>query len=101
MAYDLIIRDGTVVDGSGRPRFAADVGLEGDRIVAVGTLGSDARRTIDAAGRVAALIPHAAVRYGVLGAESRAPSPQELAKMRALVREGMEAGAVALSTGRF
>src|SRR6266571_4597221 len=54
MAYDLIIRDGTVVDGSGCPRFAADVGIEGDRIVAVGTLGSDARRTIEAAGRVVA-----------------------------------------------
>src|SRR3989441_9333076 len=54
MSYDLIIRNGTVVDGSGRPRFAADVGIEGDRIVAVGTLGSDARRTIEAAGRVVA-----------------------------------------------
>src|SRR5206468_11241758 len=52
MAYDLIIRDGTVLDGSGRPRFAADVGIQGDRIVAMGTLGGDARRTLDATGRV-------------------------------------------------
>lgn len=189
MPYDLIIGSGTIVDGTGRPRFAADIGVQGDRIVAVGTLTEKATQTIEAAGRVvapgfidvhshddfalldrprcdfkvmqgvttevigncgfgaapanaaykeflhrigvqllgplgnfswettdefyhaleacpasvnvAALIPHAAVRYGVLGGENRAPSAQELAKMQGLVREGMEAGAVGLSTGLF
>jgi N-acyl-D-amino-acid deacylase len=32
MSYDLIIRGGTIVDGSGLPRYQADVGIEGDRI---------------------------------------------------------------------
>lgn len=189
MSYDLIIRHGTVIDGSGRPGFVAEVGIQGDRIVAVGHLSDDAARTIDATGRVvapgfidvhshddfalldrplcdfkimqgvttevigncgfgaapagdaykdflrtfgallfgplgdcswertaefyralearpasvnvASLVPHAAVRYCVLGAEKRAPSAQELALMQELVREGMEAGAVGMSTGLF
>lgn len=189
MPYDFLIRGGTVIDGSGRPGLVADVGIQGDRIVAVGALAGDAKQTIDAAERaiapgfidvhsrddfalldrplcdfklmqgvttevigncgfgaapastaykdflrsfgallfgplgdfsweatdefyhaleaspaslnVAALIPHAAVRYAVLGAKNRAPSSQELARMQELVREGMEAGAVGLSTGLF
>jgi N-acyl-D-amino-acid deacylase len=50
--YDIIIRNGRVMDGSGNPWFAADIGIRGDRIVAIGRLG-DARatRVIDAAGR--------------------------------------------------
>ena len=37
---DLIIRDVTIFDGSGAPRFKGDVGVTGDRVVAVGDLGS-------------------------------------------------------------
>ena len=40
--HDLIIRDVTVFDGSGGPRFTADVAVSGDRIAAVGDLGGDA-----------------------------------------------------------
>ena len=40
---DLIIRDATVFDGTGAPRFNADVGVTGDRIVAVGGLGPPLR----------------------------------------------------------
>lgn len=54
MVFDLIIRNGTVVDGSGLPRFCADVGITGGRIVAIGTLGEAARETIDAEGHVVA-----------------------------------------------
>ena len=37
MSHDLVIRNGVVVDGSGLGRYRADVGIVGDRIVAVGT----------------------------------------------------------------
>jgi N-acyl-D-amino-acid deacylase len=48
---DLIIRDATVFDGMGTPRFEADVAVTGDRIVAVGDLGShEADRDVDADG---------------------------------------------------
>ena len=36
--FDVLIRNGTVYDGSGAPRVIADVGLRGDRIVAIGKL---------------------------------------------------------------
>jgi N-acyl-D-amino-acid deacylase len=189
MPYDLLIRNGTVIDGTGCPGFSADVAIETDRIVVVGAVNRPAKHTIDAAGRivapgfidvhahddfalldrplcdfkilqgvttevigncgfgaapagaaykayirdfgaqlfgplgsfswettseffqmleahpasvnVAALIPHAAVRYTVLGADKRPPAAQELARMQDLVREGMEAGAVGLSTGLY
>ena len=53
--FDLVIRGGTVVDGSGLPAYTADVGLIGDRIAAVGRLApTDAARTIDADGCVVA-----------------------------------------------
>lgn len=55
MAYDLLIRNGRVVDGSGAPAFSADVAVSGGRIVGVGKYaGAAARRTIDAEGRVVA-----------------------------------------------
>lgn len=50
---DLVIRGGDVLDGTGSPPAHADVGIRGDRIVAIGDLsGRSASRTIDAAGRV-------------------------------------------------
>ena len=50
---DLLIRGGTLVDGTGGLRRLGDVGIAGDRIVAVGTLtGAEAARTIDAAGKI-------------------------------------------------
>ena len=54
MTYDLLIRDGTVIDGSGAPRFAADVGVRDGRIAAIGRLRERAARTIDAEGHVVA-----------------------------------------------
>lgn len=53
--YDLIIRGGRVLDGAGNPWVRADVGVTGDRVVAVGDLrGARARRVIDAADRYVA-----------------------------------------------
>jgi N-acyl-D-amino-acid deacylase len=52
---DLIIRDATVFDGTGAPRFNADVGVTGDRIVAVGGLGATAAgREVIATGKAVA-----------------------------------------------
>ena len=51
MAHDLIIRGGTVVDGTGAPGVDADVAVDGDRVTAVGDLtGADAAQEIDASG---------------------------------------------------
>ena len=51
--FDLLITNGLVVDGSGRPAIKVDVGLEGEKITAVGDLQqAEAAQTLDAAGRV-------------------------------------------------
>ena len=52
--YDLVIRNGDLVDGTGSPARRVDVAIKGDRIVVVGTVSGSARRTIDASGRVVA-----------------------------------------------
>ncbi len=54
--FDLIIRGGTTVDGTGSPGFAGDVAIRGDRIVSVGQIdsGATARKVIDARGLVVA-----------------------------------------------
>jgi dihydroorotase/N-acyl-D-amino-acid deacylase len=54
--YDVLIRGGRVVDGSGNPWIHADVGIRGDRIVFVGRApaGATAQRTLDATGLVVA-----------------------------------------------
>ena len=53
--FDVLIRNGRVMDGSGNPWLRADLGIIGDRIVAVGRLGNaTAARTIDARDRVVA-----------------------------------------------
>jgi N-acyl-D-aspartate/D-glutamate deacylase len=52
--YDLIIRNGTIVDGSGMPRFRGDVGVAQGKIAAIGKLRENARETIDADGHIVA-----------------------------------------------
>ena len=52
MAYDLLIKNGWVVDGSGRPRYRADVGVRGGRIAAIGRIRESAREVLDAEGQV-------------------------------------------------
>ena len=49
---DLVIRGGTIVDGSGSAGFSGDVGIEGGRIVGIGEVADSGRREIDATGRV-------------------------------------------------
>ncbi|RPI28859.1 MAG: D-aminoacylase [Acidobacteria bacterium] len=162
--YDIIIRNGRVVDGSGNPWYAGDVAIRNGRIAAIGSLclpgPCDAKRTIDAQGLVVApgfidvhthadsgvqrnpgaanyvfdgvtsviagncggspsdlgnffsdlrqrgisinfgsLIGHGTVRSAVMRMERRDPTPEELARMSALVEQAMRDGAVGLSTG--
>ncbi len=54
MALDLLIKNGTVVDGTGAARRTADVGLRDGRIVEIGRIGEAAERTIDADGLIVA-----------------------------------------------
>jgi N-acyl-D-amino-acid deacylase len=186
--FDVLITGGRIVDGTGLPAVAADVGIEGERITAVGrltqaeansrldvrglvvapgfidahvhgdlrlledplhepairqgvttyVLGQDGvamapgsaeivaymrRYTAGFAGlhelpargysiadylalfdrqcalNVACLVPNGNVRMDAMGLQTRPPRPDELRTMRRLVREGMEQGAVGLSSG--
>ena len=185
--YDLIIRNGRIVDGSGAPPRDGSLGVRGDRIEAVGDVSGTATRELDAAGgviapgfvdvhahddaavlkdpsvdfkvmqgvttdvvgncgagnapanerfrplyaagygailgveeppewstsaeyfaavdharpaiNVAAYVPQGVVRMNVMGPERREPTEAEMAEMRRLVDEGMQAGAIGLSSG--
>lgn len=187
--FDVILANGKVVDGSGNPWYKADVGLQGERIAAIGNLSAaDCKRRVDVDGKVvcpgfidthvhgdlalladpehhnaiyqgvttyingqdgcgfapaspatidfmrrytagftgfypeldynwssvdeylsrfdrrcslnvAYLIPNGTVRMEVMGLEERPPTRDEIAQMQRLVREGLEQGAVGLSTG--
>ena len=52
--YDLLIRDGTLVDGTGAPPWRGDLGVRDGRIAALGRVSGTAERTLDAAGAVVA-----------------------------------------------
>ena len=54
MAYDLVIKNGVLIDGSGLPRYCADVGVKDGRIASIGRIRAGAREVIDADGRVVA-----------------------------------------------
>jgi len=189
VTFDLIVKGGWVIDGSGGPAFRADVGVSGTKVAAVGPLdGCEAARVIDASGRyvvpgfidahvhgdsalladpvhlpalrqgvttyvigqdgssfapgspatleymrrytagfnadppglaydwsgvgeyldrfdgrtalnVAYLVPNGNVRMEVMGLDPRPAIDAEIRAMQDLVRRGMEAGAVGLSTG--
>jgi N-acyl-D-amino-acid deacylase len=159
-AFDLLITNGRVVDGSGNPWIRTDIGIKDGRIARVGRINpADAAKTIDAQGQIVApgfidvhthvesiynlpaaenfirmgvttlvtgncggsvvdvgrflgrikekplavnlatLIAHGSVRREAMGLDDRAPMPDELKKMEALVEQGMKDGAVGLSTG--
>jgi N-acyl-D-aspartate/D-glutamate deacylase len=54
MPYDLLIKNGTVVDGTGSPRRVADVAIKGGLIAEIGKIGNGAAKTIDADGLIVA-----------------------------------------------
>jgi N-acyl-D-amino-acid deacylase len=54
MRYDLIVRNGTIVDGTRKPRYQADLAVTGERISAMGSIAEKAVRELDASGMVVA-----------------------------------------------
>ena len=52
MTYDLVVRNGTVIDGSGLSRFRADVGVVGGKIAKIGRISEKGTREIDAEGHI-------------------------------------------------
>jgi len=54
MAYDLLVKNGLIVDGSGMPAFRGDVGVKDGKIAEIGKLSSPAEKTVDADGRAVA-----------------------------------------------
>ena len=158
--FDVLIRHGLVVDGTGNPGYHADVAVKDGRIAAIGKIDGTAKEEIDAMGmvvapgfidvhthaddvadfpeaenflrmgvtsivvgncgssdldiaklfqnieakkvsiNVASLIGHNSVREKAMGGSfDREPTPAEREKMKAIVRQAMEDGAVGFSTG--
>jgi N-acyl-D-amino-acid deacylase len=54
MPYDLVIKNGAVIDGSGLPRYRADVGVRHGKIVTIGRIRERAREVLDAEGQIVA-----------------------------------------------
>jgi len=54
MQYDLMIKNGTIIDGSGLPRFRADVGIVHGKIATIGKIRDRAKEVLDADGHVVA-----------------------------------------------
>ena len=187
--FDLLIKGGRIIDGSGGPSWTGDIGIRGGEIVAIGALEDEASEVIEANGLViapgfidphthsdlsflvdptaqskvrqgvtlevtgncgfsmcapleggvqeflqdrldnygveleidwttfgewldrlersgstlnlATLVGHNTVRTAVMGLEDRGPSPDELEKMKRLVAESLDAGALGFSTGMY
>jgi N-acyl-D-amino-acid deacylase len=159
--YDVVIVNGTVIDGTGAPRFRADVAIDDGRVALVDRGGIDpalAETVIDAEGQVVTpgfidnhahvqqsiadypiaenflrqgittliaslhsgdqpwpleefassletapnvgfFAGHSWTRARVMGMDNRAPTPEELEEMKALVDRSMREGALGLSTG--
>src|SRR2546428_814979 len=109
MAYDLLIKNGRIIDGSGMPAFRGDVAVRAGKIVELGKLSGAATRVIDADGLGVApgvVDNHchydAQVTWDPLCSFScyRAATPEEIEAMRGIVRDGMQAGALGLSVSR-
>lgn len=54
MSLDIVIRGGTIIDGTGKPGYIADLGIKADKIVAIGSVTEQANREIDATGKIVA-----------------------------------------------
>lgn len=73
---DLIIRNGTIVDGTGLPGYLGDIGIAGGRIASVGRRLPDGAPSIDATGRVVApgfVDPHTHIDAQICFIRTRSP----------------------------
>src|SRR6266571_4497671 len=99
MAFDVVIRGGRVLDGTGAPWRFADLGIRRGNITRIGRLRrTKAAREIDAPGMYVApgfIDIHTHSDIGILVE----PTPDELRAMKAHVEEAMRAGAFGMSTG--
>src|SRR5437762_2641471 len=106
--HDVVIRGGTVVDGTGAPPKTADVAVDDGVITGVGRVDEAGRPEPDAleatprAIDVAAQVPHAALRAFVMGerAHDEAAEGDELTEMARIAEEALDAGAVGVTTSR-
>jgi len=161
--YDILIKNGNLIDGTGSPAMRAQLAVKDGKIVRIARhIDGEAKQVIDAAGKVvtpgfidshshsdnqfssnpvqtekieqgittsvagqcgdsvcsanagefldnargaklganmALLIGHGSIRHAVLGTENRAPTAEELEKMKAIMRSAMEHGALGVSFG--
>ena len=161
--YDILIKNGRLLDGTGSPPMAAQVAVKDGKIVKIArSISGAAKQTVDAAGKVvtpgfidshshsdnqffkcpeqiekveqgittsvagqcggsvcsadaaafldnargcvlganmAMLIGHGSLRRAVMGVENREPAPEELEKMKSMLRDAMEHGALGVSFG--
>ena len=162
--YDILIKNGKIVDGTGNPWFYGDIGIRDEAIIEIGNLaGKTAVQTIDARGLVISpgfidlhthcdrglgeassktnlnylsqgvttvvtgncggsvsldaaetkkkwedqgigtnavfLVGHGTIRRAVMGTEPREATPEEIEKMKGILRQSMKEGAWGMSTG--
>src|SRR2546427_6361852 len=79
--YDLVIRHGRVVDGSGNPAFFADVAIKDGRIAGIGRIIGDAKKEIDAKGLI--------VAPGFIDVHTHADEITEMPRAENFVRMGV------------
>src|SRR6476661_10645919 len=93
-AYDLVIRHGKLIDGTGNPWVYADVAVRGDKVVAVGRVTGTGKREIDAKGLVVApgFIDMHSHSDTILLEDGNAPSKVRQGVTTEVLGEGTSAG---------